>query len=139
MEKLIFKYENACKAALRLKEVIDRLKATQSNEQDYEIIRDSVIQRFEFTIDIFWKFLKYYLAEKHSITPEVPSPRNIFTVAEEVGVISKDQIVQFYMMLSDRNESSHTYDSDLAEEIAEKIPAYWELIDTVLQKHKSNL
>lgn len=138
MEKLTYKYENTCKAATKLKQVIDRFATVDVEQQDYEIIRDSMIQRFEFTIDIFWKYLKYYLAIKHNVVPEFSSPRAIFKAAEEVGIIPKELIVQFYLMLSDRNQSSHTYDNDLAQEIAEKIPNYWLLIDTVLQNTYSS-
>lgn len=47
--------------------------------QVLRIERDSLIQRFEYSYELFWKFLKKY-AEHQFITLESASPRGIIRV-----------------------------------------------------------
>ena len=48
---------------------VKKLTANDFKNIKYEDIvlsaRDSLIQRFEFTIELFWKYLKFYLEEKN--------------------------------------------------------------------------
>ncbi|KCZ71757.1 nucleotidyltransferase family protein [Candidatus Methanoperedens nitroreducens] len=53
MEKLKLTAEDAGKALITLKEIIDTPYSV--------IVRDAAIQRFEYSFEIFWKFLREYL------------------------------------------------------------------------------
>jgi len=37
-----------------------------------KVIKDSVIQRFEYSVELIWKFLKYYLSEEFWEEVEYP-------------------------------------------------------------------
>lgn len=52
-----------------------------------EAVDESVIQRFEVCYDVMWKSLRRYLIEEEGL-PDVPaSPRPIFRLAGETGVL----------------------------------------------------
>lgn len=59
------KYENLGKQIQTLQEAINKSKSCDKSE--FSFFRDSVIQRYEYTMESFWKFLKYILSEKLGI------------------------------------------------------------------------
>lgn len=88
-------------------------------------LRDSVIRRFRFTIDIYWRLLREYLENKHSITFGLVSPREVLEAALTVNVLKSSEFELFENMLQDRNLTSHTYNEFLAEEISGRIDTYY--------------
>lgn len=101
------------KAVNRLEEAIK-----ESNENpNISTIKDGVIQRFEFTYELCWKLMKYFL-ENEGIE-EAKSPRSTFRESFQYGLITEGN--KWIDMLKDRNLTSHVYDEDLADEIYDKI------------------
>jgi nucleotidyltransferase substrate binding protein (TIGR01987 family) len=88
-----------------------------------EFVRDSAIQRFEFTFELFWKSLRAY-AEESGL--EAYSPRDSVRTAFQLGVIQEHP--DWFRMLEDRNLTSHTYNEATAETIYSHLPAYLRLI-----------
>lgn len=80
---------------------------------------DATIQRFEFTVELFWKFLKSVL---ESMGIETQYPKEVLIKAYQGKLISDEQ--KWLAMLKDRNLLSHTYEEQLADEIYERIKAY---------------
>ena len=80
MGKLKSKYENLHKALTRLEEAVVDFEKFNANIKDsydvrfYRTLRDSMIQRFEFCVDLFWKFLKIVLGEELKRPPEFYAP-----------------------------------------------------------------
>lgn len=88
------------------------------------IIRDGIIQRFEFTFELFWKYLKCLLEAKGV---EARYPKDVLSEAYMGKLISDEKI--WLEMLRDRNLTSHTYNQDLSEEIYTHIKTkYYPLI-----------
>jgi nucleotidyltransferase substrate binding protein (TIGR01987 family) len=112
MRNLDFKYMNLKKAYDKLKEVNDLYDGKN------EIIRDSLIQRFEFTYELTHKTLKEFM-NYAGVTLENSFPRTIFKKAYVNNIIS-DELV-WINLLEDRNSTSHIYNEKLANEIAERI------------------
>lgn len=73
---------------------------------------DATIQRFEFTIELFWKLLKSLLESKGV---EVQYPKDVLKEAYIGHLIDHEDI--WLSMLADRNLTSHTYDAELADRI----------------------
>lgn len=92
---------------------------------------DATIQRFEFTIELFWKLLKKILYTQ-GVT--VQYPRDILKEAYAGGLIDDEQI--WLSMLNDRNQTSHTYDEDLADQIYLRIQKYTPIFQKTLQNIK---
>ena len=84
-----------------------------------EVVRDGVIQRFEFTFELLWKTLQVYLQH---LGYEASSPRRVLREAFEAGIIPSDTEGDGWMaMLDDRNLTSHIYEESLAEAIYQRI------------------
>ena len=79
------------------------------------IVRDAVIQRFEFTFELAWKTLKLYLEQQGH---ELGGPRPVLKKAFADGLIPTQNEADVWLrMLEDRNQTSHTYLEPLAERI----------------------
>lgn len=56
-------------------------KPTQEQEELALGMRDSMIQRFEYCIDLFWKVTKVYLEDIEKVALDINSPRGILRQA----------------------------------------------------------
>lgn len=100
-------------------------------EQD-EFVRDSIIQRFEYSAELFWKFLKDYLAEKQNI--EVLSPNNVMRESRNAGFLDEKEVEFGIKMIKDRNLSSHAYNEALAIAIVAKVRTYADFMDKIRKR-----
>lgn len=94
-----------------------------------EYMRDSIIQRFEYSVELFWKMLKEYLYEFENI--EVRSPNHAMRESRNIDLLSDKETEYALEMIHDRNQSSHAYDEDIAEGISGKIDSYAEFMRKV--------
>ena len=100
-----------------LSDAVSRLEeATEEPIDQKRLSIDATIQRFEFTFEFFWKTLKIVL-ESRGV--QVQFPRDVLEAAYQNQLISDEKI--FLDMLDDRNETSHTYDQSIADEIYDHI------------------
>jgi nucleotidyltransferase substrate binding protein (TIGR01987 family) len=97
-----------------------------------EFIRDSAIQRFEFTFELGWKVLKRYLSVKGI---EARSPRDALRGAFEQGLIDDDPA--WLAMIELRNLTSHTYDERIAERIFAQLPGMLSRFQSLLRSLQS--
>ncbi len=97
-------------------------------------MRDSVIQRFEYCTDLFWKVLKFYLEDIEKVAVGVASPRGVIRAAVTARVIIEAEGQQCMEMIESRNKTSHIYHEEIAHDIAQDIPAFYSLIKTILDK-----
>lgn len=81
---------------------------------------DACIQRFEFVTELFWKALKRLL-ESHGL--DVFYPKDVIQEAYRGHLIDDETL--WLQMLKDRNQTSHTYDSELADKIYANIKGYF--------------
>ena len=124
MERLGLRYQDAQKALNTLKEIV--------KEPFSIIVRDAAIQRFEYTFEAFWKFIKGYLKEKEGIIAN--SPKACFREIFSLGLANEDQTVQLQEMTDKRNDTSHTYKEEVARAIYDKIGEYCLLMGRILDK-----
>ena len=129
MERLTLKYETAVKALNRLKDILSNKKT--------DIIRDAAIQRFEFTFEAHWKFISQYLREKEGVVEN--SPKACFRELLSLGKVTSDEATKLLEMTDRRNETSHTYNEDLAEKIYSELPEYRDLMGKVLDLLKDRI
>lgn len=87
--------------------------------QDDRVIVDATIQRFEFTFELSWKFLKDYFWEQGL---ELTYPKAVLRQAFQSHLIEDEGL--WISMLEDRNQTSHTYDEKLAQDIYMRIKDY---------------
>lgn len=92
-------------------------------EEEYRIHRDSIIQRFEYSIDLFWKYIKIYLESKHVIL-KISVAGEAIKQACLSKIINEQESEQILEMLKSRNLTSHMYAEEVAEQLAADIPNY---------------
>ena len=102
-------------ALARFEEVLNVFKAEPENV----LFRDASIQRFEFTIELYWKVLKNAL-EVEGFLPQ--TPRDAFAKAYQVDLINDESV--WLSMLKDRNLTSHIYQEEVADQVAQNLFAY---------------
>jgi nucleotidyltransferase substrate binding protein (TIGR01987 family) len=89
------------RAVLRLEEALAQPKN--------DFIRDSVIQRFEFCVELSWKSAKKVFALESAI------PKMVFRDLAQQGII--ESVDYWFSLIEARNKSSHSYNEVIAEEI----------------------
>ncbi|MEA1961005.1 MAG: nucleotidyltransferase substrate binding protein [Bacillota bacterium] len=124
------KFENLSNALIRLKEGI--LKYEPSND----LLRDGLIQRFEFTFELAWKTLKACF-EDEGLTG-LNSPKTVLREAFSAGLIEDDEV--WLAMLKDRNSTAHIYSEALAIEIVNNIQErYVNAIEQLIEQIKHRI
>ncbi len=108
-------------AVTRLREVL--------NVAESDVIRDAAIQRFEFSFELAWKAIQERARDEGL---DCQSPRECLRVAFRASWIEDEK--GWLAMLVDRNQTSHTYDEDLAKAVYRRLPNYLPLLDALVNK-----
>lgn len=96
-------------------------------------LRDSLIQRFEFCVDLVWKYAKEYLENVEQVTLEVKTPRGTIRALCAARLISEPETEQALEMIKHRNMTSHIYHEEVAQIISKQIPVYYTLMMHIVQ------
>jgi nucleotidyltransferase substrate binding protein (TIGR01987 family) len=128
MKEFVWKesFDTLGHALARLKDVLSH---AEIDELDY--LRDASIQRFEFTIELFWKVLKKILAYEKVATG---TPRDTLSKAYQYHLIQDEDV--WLSMLDDRNNTSHAYKEKEAQIIFEHIKNYYPVFEVTYQALK---
>lgn len=110
---------------------LDRLKEALQ-EEPTEIVIDGVLHRFEFTFELAWKLIKYYM-EYMGIVEITGSPRETIQNGFKQQIIEDGE--EWIDMMLARNSLAHIYDEKTSREIYEKIKnQYVKLFEELKQK-----
>ena len=128
MNKALTKFE-------KLENTLLRLENIYKNEPgEDQVYIDATIQRFEFTIELFWKFLQEYFRTKEVY---IQYPKDVFKQAFTSHIIDDEN--SWLQMLKDRNLTSHTYDEELANQMFKRIQTYVPLMRSLVNRIKKEL
>lgn len=114
------------------------------HKQNNDFIRDSCIQRFEYTYELSWKLIKRYLelTEPDSEYIDQLSFSNLIRKANERGLLNSDW-TNWKIYREARNNTSHTYNQKTAEDVFAIIPDFYEkalyLYKELLNRQDHNL
>ena len=92
---------------------VARLNEALLRDED-EFMRDSIIQRFEFTFEMAWKSMFRYLSDKGEKL--APKAWDVLPVAFESHLINNAEVWQ--QMRDYRNDTSHEYNRVKAVEVS---------------------
>ena len=109
----------------RLEEQHENLLTLDAAEPELirEGIAESVIQRFETCYDCLWKVLKRYLMEELGIVELPNSPKPIFRLANENGILPSP--IERWLQYADaRTNTSHDYDGEKAKACLSLVPGF---------------
>jgi nucleotidyltransferase substrate binding protein (TIGR01987 family) len=124
MEKLGLKYNDATRALATLDDIL--------KEPFSVIVRDAAIQRFEYTFEAVWKYVKEYLKEKEGLIAN--SPKSSFRELFSMGLASEEEVEALLEMTDRRNDTSHTYKQEVAQMIYDSLKVFASLMSTILKK-----
>lgn len=80
------------------------------------LLRDGVIQRFEYTMDLCWKLLQRYLRHIAQVPDaDMRTKRDLFRQAAVLGLVEDPEL--WFAYYDARNMTSHSYDGAVAREI----------------------
>lgn len=105
------KLQNYKNALSRLLEGLSRY-----DEKD-DLLRDGLIQRFEFTFELAWKTMKSIFEDEGILG--LNSPKTVLREAFIAELITDDEL--WLNMLNDRNPTAHIYSEQLAIKICSNI------------------
>ena len=110
---------------------------SEYNKTQNEYVRDSVIQRFEYTYALAVKFIQRY------IELNIPNQEDLSTLtfnqlirqANEMGILLND-LEQWIIYRQKRNITSHTYNIEKAKEVISIVGKFIEEIEYLITKLK---
>lgn len=110
------------------------IMAQKPTDPDRGVI-DATIQRFEFSIELFWKALKKLMLD---LGKETQFPKDVLREAYANKLIDNETV--WLNMLADRNETSHAYDEELADKIYAHIKNHYvsamrDAYDNLIEKY----
>jgi nucleotidyltransferase substrate binding protein (TIGR01987 family) len=130
------RFSNYRKALGKLEEAVTKIKSDFGISEDWtiekdkfldDIIKEGLIQRFEYTHELAWNVLKDFLenAGNTNLFGSKDATREAFAS----GLINNGEV--WMDMIKSRNKTSHTYNEATADEIFRKIIE--EYLDEFLQ------
>ena len=126
MDKMQETYEKLVQAVHRLDEAI-----VDYDQMGLDSIRDGVIQRFEFCVELAWKTLREYLLDQGYT--EINSPKSVMKQAFADGILDHEE--GWLHLLDARNETSHIYDEATATTVFGDIRTVYDpLLKNLIQK-----
>jgi nucleotidyltransferase substrate binding protein (TIGR01987 family) len=122
------RFSNYKKAMDKLSEAVDFVKKVMPDQEmgkfppDYEVVqvevlREGLIQRFEFTHELAWNVMKDFLEEVGEV--KIYGSKDATREAFKAELVEDGDV--WMEMIKSRNLSSHTYNEEIANEIYSKI------------------
>jgi nucleotidyltransferase substrate binding protein (TIGR01987 family) len=105
------RFSNYSKALDQLKEFIE--KSDELNKLE----KQGMIKAFEYTYELAWNTIKDFYEYQGEV--DLQGSRDTFQLAFNRGLIKDGE--EWMQMLKDRNQTSHTYNEEVADEIAENV------------------
>lgn len=91
-----------------------------------DFLRDSVIQRFEFSVELAWKTTKKFMGTATS------APKDVIREMAQNAYI--DDVEKWLEAIDMRNLSSHTYKEELAEKVYNFAKSFLPHLKTLVTK-----
>ena len=128
------RFSNYQKALMRLSEAVDVLNSQDIvNVLELTLLKEGLIQRFEYTHELAWKVMKDYLEYQGYV--DIRGSRDAIRKSLELNIISDRR---WMSTIEARNLTSHNYDDETAENIyGEIIELYYPLFIEFENKMKS--
>src|SRR5690606_14102383 len=118
------RFSNFIKAIDKLQQSVNYINENieDDNEDDFdsildEMIKEGLIQRFEYTHELAWNVMKDYA--EYQGNSLIGGSRDAVREALQLQIISDGEI--WMDMIKSRNKTSHTYNEETANEIYVKI------------------
>ena len=95
------------------------------------IVRDALVQRFEYTFEAIWQSARHLLGEYEGL--DAASPAHSIRACHDLGLIDEATSRGCLQMVADRNLTVHTYQEEIAAEIAARVKDHAILLECWLK------
>ena len=107
--------ENYSRALRKLEEAVEIVNQN-FDSPNIDLLKEGLIQRFEFTHELAWKVMKDYL--EYQGYSDIKGSRDAFRKSLAIGIIESPLWID---SIQTRNITSHTYDEEISNTVIEKI------------------
>lgn len=126
-------------ALITLNDALELLDETDENLVRLRLaLRDSVVQRFEYTYEMSWKLIKRWLSD--NVSPEDSEPnwsrRELYRLAAKNGLV--DEPKPWFSYHEARNVSLHTYDPVSAQKVMDIVKPFAHDVQVLINRLNSN-
>ncbi len=111
------RFHNYRKALLRLNEAIQIIKENKHTGEENDMLKESLVKRFEFTHELAWKVMKDYAEYQGRF--DIKGPKDATREAFSMNIITDGEL--WMDMIKSRNLTVHTYDEITVERIFNNI------------------
>jgi nucleotidyltransferase substrate binding protein (TIGR01987 family) len=125
------RFQNFLKAFSLLEEAVKK----HQNQGISDLEEQGLIQRFEFTHELAWNVLKDYF--EYQGNADITGSRDATREAFNKGLIEDGE--GWMEMIKSRIKSSHTYNEDIAKEIAKNIVEWYYVLFLSFEKKMTEL
>ena len=122
---------NYSRALAQLTRAVELARSRQLSELE----KQGLIQAFEFVFELAWNLMKDYFLYQGN--PGITGSRDAIRTAFKQGFISDGE--GWMEMIKSRNQTAHTYNESVANEITEKIMALYYDLFQQYEKHMKDL
>jgi len=122
---------NYSRALAQLTRAVELARSRQLSELE----KQGLIQAFEFVFELAWNLMKDYFLYQGN--PGITGSRDAIRTAFKQGLISDGE--GWMEMIKSRNQTAHTYNESVANEITEKIMVLYYDLFQQYEKHMQNL
>lgn len=114
-----------------LQGLADALEADLSEYPDTirDLLENGQIQKFEYTVELFWKYVRSVLLSEQRLVPN--SPKGVLKDAVACGYLHEGEYPAALQMYDDRNRCSHVYKQEIIPGILARLPDHLAVMQAV--------
>ena len=127
----IQRLSNYKRARTRLTDAVELAAARELSDLE----KQGLIQTFEFVFELAWNLMKDYFTYQGN--PDITGSRDAIRSAFKAGLIEDGS--GWMEMIKSRNQSSHTYNESVANEICDKILTSYHGLFADFEQHMQDL
>ena len=136
MDNLVIDNTNLIKALESLKKSMQKLSENK-DDSIRDLIEDSCVKRFEYTLETSWKLMKRVLKKVYGKNEQEHTVNNIFRFMQGYGFIENWENWKDYY--AKRNDTSHEYNIEKSRELIKIIPQFIADADFFINKLQREL
>ncbi len=134
MANVIQRYKTAQEALENFKQGLDDFELLVQKDaytrEEYRRYRDSLVKRFELSVDTLWKYIKFYLQENTGLVHN--NPKAVLREAGRAGLLNEQNTSLAIEMVDSRNDAVHIYREAIAEHLLERLPVFYQLMNKLI-------
>ncbi|WP_163350830.1 HI0074 family nucleotidyltransferase substrate-binding subunit [Desulfovibrio sp. JC010] len=118
-------YTQFKKAILRFEEMLRKYNegSADLDEITKDAVQDSLVKRFEYTLELAWKSCKRHLSEEGYVEVKTMGPKPMMRFAFTADLITN--VENWLGYINARNDTSHDYSGDKADAILDIVDDFY--------------